>query len=200
MRWLILLLPLLLLGCTEEQVLLPLEPAPAPLLNQPQVWAHYSNDVFSFDHPGDLVTTSEPGNFSAIHYLPYPYSYQLAESINLVYVNTEEEYGYNQNEIFKLNPTKFATDSLLDDIELDSMKTLLRAENIKQPTQFTVAQKYYVAESSFELSDFNTTYTGYALSVYIPERSVHLNFRIVALDQQVSFNIKEGILRSLRLE
>ncbi|MFH1785232.1 MAG: hypothetical protein ABH842_02285 [Candidatus Micrarchaeota archaeon] len=200
MKWLIILLPLLLCGCTEEIVFTPLDPAPAPLLNQPSVWSHYSNEIFSFDHPGNIVTTSQPGTLSGVHYLPSPYSYQPAESINLVYINTTEEYGENQDEIFKDNPTKFATDFLLDDIELDSMNTLLRADRIDSPTQFTVAQKYYVAESYFELTDFNTTYAGYAMSIYIPEKSIHVNIRVLALDSQIAFNIKEAILRSLRLE
>jgi uncharacterized membrane protein YciS (DUF1049 family) len=80
------------------------------------------------------------------------------------------------------------------------MAVLLHARDLGTVRQFTVAKKYYVAELQFKLSDFNTTYDGYAMSIYIPESSMHLNVRVSALDSKLAYNMKEAILRSLRLE
>ncbi|MFH1521291.1 MAG: hypothetical protein ABID61_06615 [Candidatus Micrarchaeota archaeon] len=202
MRWFFVLIPLILLGCTgtDSPATNTLEPAPSPIIQEPKVWESYSNSLFSFDYPGNMVIDEQPGFIRGIHYLPDPNDNQLGESLLVIYVNTSEKYGPNQDDIFKFNPTKTATDFLLNDKENDSMGVLSHAHNFGTMRQFTVAKKYYVAEIPFKLSDFNTTSDGYAMSIYIPESSTHLNVRISAFDPKLSYNMKEAILRSLRLE
>lgn len=200
MKWLLVLIPLILLGCvgTDNPTLgSEPEPAPAPIIQEPKTWERYSNDIFSFDYPGNMAIETGPGLILGTHYLPD--SSQQAESLSVRYTNMSEKYGSNQDNIFKLNPTKTVTDFLLADMENDSMGVLLYAYNIGAARQFTVANKYYIAETQFKLSEFNTTYDGYALSIYLPESSTHLNVRIFALDPKLSYNMKEAILRSLRL-
>lgn len=203
MKWFFVLMPLILLGCTGtiNQAINPeLPPAPAPIIQEPKVWESYSNNIFSFDYPGNMAIENQPSFIRGIHYLPDPNGNRQAEALLVAYVNASEKYGPNQDVIFKFNPTKTATDFLLDDKENDSMGMLLHAHDIGTMRQFTVAKKYYVAEMQFKLFDLNTTYDGYAMSIYIPESSTHLNVRIVALDSKLSYNMKEAILRSLRLE
>ncbi|VVC04082.1 Uncharacterised protein [Candidatus Bilamarchaeum dharawalense] len=199
MRWILLFLPLLFFGCTSNTTGEQLPSAPAPIIQAPPVWIKYSNDIFSFDYPADMVAKSETGLFSGVRYLPSPYGYQPAETLTIVYTNTSEKYGPNQNSIYLDNPTKTTTDFLLDDRKNDSMTILLRGYELGNVTEFTIAERFYVAQLSFKLSDFNTVYHGYALSIFIPENSMHLNVRLVALDPNIAYNMKEAILRSLRL-
>jgi len=156
--------------------------------------------LLSFEYPPNMAFESGRGIFTGKHDL----ADKTGEALIVIYTNASQEYGQNKDELFKTNPTKAASDLLLQDRQddpaglLDSAQSSSSASNL---TTFSLARDAYVAELPFTIrfSGFETAYTGYALSMYVPERSLHVRVRILAVDPTVAKDIRDHFLISFRL-
>jgi len=90
----------------------------------------------------------------------------------------------------------------LEDQEDDPAQLLSDAYEIGNLSTFAIVRDAYVAEVPFKIrfSDTGPTYTGYALDLYAPERSLHVKFRVIALNPQIAEDLRDRFLLSFRLE
>jgi hypothetical protein len=66
---------------------------------------------------------------------------------------------------------------------------------------FALSRDAYVAEMPFRVRmNSGSVYTGYALGLYLPERSVMVDVRILALDQGIADSMEQQFLLGFRLE
>jgi len=164
----------------------------------PAQWERYTAPSFSFKYPANMKTQESRGIFTGTHDLDG----QTAEIVVVVYMDTISVYGVNRDNVFKGNPTKTASDFLLEDMEADPAQLLSEASEIGNVTTFSIARDAYVSEVPFRsrFSDTGPTYRGYALSLYVPDRSLHVKFRAVALDAETADDIKDEFISSFRIE
>jgi len=167
-------------------------------LSEPPRWVRYYAPSFSFEHPVKMETQQAAGIFSGTQEL----NGQTAEILVVVYLDTAAIYGENQDDIFKANPTKAASDFLLEDQEDDPAQILDDAEEIGDMSTFTIVRDAYVAEVPFKIrfSETGPRYTGHAMDLYLPERSLHVKFRVLALEPEVAKQIRDQFLLTFRLE
>lgn len=161
-------------------------------------WERYTAPPFSFEYPANMKTQESRGIFTGTHDLDG----QTAEIVVVVYMDTISVYGLNQDKVFKGNPTKAASDFLLEDMEADPAQLLSEAYEIGNITTFSIVRDAYVSEIPFRarFSATGPSYQGYALSLYVPERSLHIKFRVVALDSETADDIKDKFISSFRIE
>ena len=220
MRFLALLLPLMLLGCitlgermTNEtnqtynesnQTINGTINETANQTNQtvsPSATSRFSASGFGFDYPINMDIDSEEtaagGVFTGVHSI----GGRTAETLAVVYVNVTKAYGANREAILLADPTKAASDFLIKDRESDSMGFFMKASYLGDITTFGIRRDVYGAQMPFTLMlNSGTVFSGYAMSLYIPERSIVLNVRIIALDSAKAKQIRDNLLLSLRLE
>lgn len=167
-------------------------------VSEPEQWNRYSRQSFSFEYPVNMAVQESSGIFTGTHDLDG----QTSEILVVVYLNTSAVYGVNKDSIFKDNPTKAASDFLLEDKEGDPAQLLSDAYEVGEISTYSISRDAYVAEVPFEIrfSDTGPSYTGHALNLYVPERSLHVRFRVVGLNSEVAEEIKERFLLSFRLE
>ncbi|NYZ73969.1 hypothetical protein H0O00_02415 [Candidatus Micrarchaeota archaeon] len=211
---------LLMLGCIsmgnetlneseEGNTTAPEQNAPPPLINEtnqsnqtshiglpPTEWTRYNTEEFSFEYPAGMVTNIVTGKFLGTT----PSGALTTERIALSSLNTLQAYGANKDGIFKANPTKAASDFLLQDAEDDPLGIFDDAESVGELSTFTLEREVYVAQVPFKLRSGNVTYTGYALSMFIPERSLHIRARILAIEPDRAEAIRDNFILSFRLE
>ncbi|MEW6035392.1 MAG: hypothetical protein AB1529_02150 [Candidatus Micrarchaeota archaeon] len=171
----------------------------------PSYWERYDAGQFSFEYARNMETqeSGSPGGygvFAGTHDLDG----QTGELLIVAYVNTSAAFG-REDEIFQDNPTKAASDLLLSDRKSDgNMGGLLsKAQEAGNVSTFSVARDGAVAEMPFRISfgdNSSKTYTGYALSIYVPERSLHVKVRIIALDPGKARELRDNFLLSFRIE
>lgn len=170
----------------------------------PKTYERYTARGFSFEYPANMTVQSSNGSVSGIftgtHELQ---GGQTGEIMIVTYLDTKATYGANKDEIFRDNPTKAASDLLLADKKNDPAGSLLsKAYEVGEISTFSIARDGYGAEVQFKIkfADSNKTYTGYAISIYVPERSLQIRMRVIALDSTKAKEIKDNFLLSFRLE
>ena len=174
-------------------------PPPPPPSNP---YKRYNATGFSFEYPADMAfqdsATGKSGIFSAKHET----GGQTYEVMILTYMDTIAAYGVNKDEIFRDNPSKAASDILEMDKVSDSAGVLDRASEIGDTTVFSIDRGTYGARAPFKIKvgDGNRTFSGYALSIYVPERSLHVKVRIFAVDPDKAEDIMQNFLLTFRLE
>jgi len=170
----------------------------------PPVENRYQANGFSFTYPAGMDIEESKGSSSGIFSgSKQLVSGQTGEIFIVTYLDTEAVYGANQDDIFKDDPTKAASDFLQEDMEEDQAGGLLSsAYDVDEQSTFAIARDGAVAEATFKIrfGDSNKSYSGYAMDIYVPERSLHVKMRALALDPQQAESIRDGFLLSFRLE
>lgn len=171
---------------------------------QPPIYERYYANGFSFEYPIGMSVDDSEGSTSGIFSATRELSGgQTGEIMIVTYRNTSAAYGKNQDDIFKNDPTLAASDFLEESIEEDDVGGLLNdAYLIGEMTTFAIARDGVVAEVPFKIrfGDSNKSYAGHAAELYIPERSLHLKFRVIALDPANAESIYDNFVLSFRLE
>ncbi len=158
---------------------------------------------FSFEYPLNMViqqsNSTQSGVFSGTHNIDG----KTGEILLVSYFNTSLVYGGNKEAILQANPTKAASDFLVADKKSDPVGGLLTsAYEVGNITTFGLARDAFAAQAPFRIrfGGSNTSYSGHAISIYIPERSMHVKVRIVALDSNLASTMRDDFLLSFRIE
>jgi hypothetical protein len=189
------------LNATANQTLNATQNQTAQNQTVPKIWEKYSGARFSFDYPANMnLTEDRNGPNGAIvgqHNLPE----RTAETLAVAYTDTKLTYGLNRDGEFRSHPSTTPSDLLLEDIKNDTMGFFMKASEIGSPSTFSIGREIYGAELPFKLVlNSGTTYTGYAITLYVPERSLVVDVRILALDPDIARNIEQQFLLSFRIE
>jgi len=119
----------------------------------------------------------------------------------VLYFNTSAVYGPNRDKEFRAEPSRATSDFLVMDRINDSAGILSSAYYVGEMRTFAILENAFAAEVPFKTKfNANKTYQGYAIDLYIPERSIHAKVRIFALDQVRVDAMKQQFLLSLRPE
>jgi hypothetical protein len=165
--------------------------------------ARYAFGGFSFIYPENMRLQVSNSSHSGIFTGTHVASGQTSEIFIVTHINTRQAYGANKDDIFKANPAKTASDFLIQDRASDPAGAVLsNAYEVGSLSTFSVARDGSVAQQPLKIkfSNSNNTYFGYAINIYIPERSLHVKMRVVALDQAKANEIKDNFILSFRLE
>jgi hypothetical protein len=163
-------------------------------------WPRYNTSTFSFAYPPNISLSEQKsgtgGLITGSHELPE----RIEESMAIKYIDTEAAYGQAKDFAYKANPTKAASDFLLQDKNQDTMGFFMKADRIGDISTFTLGTDVFCAEMPFSLRmNTGTRYTGYALTLFIPSRSMLVDVRIVADDQSLAKTIRDGFIYGFRL-
>jgi hypothetical protein len=202
MRMAVLCTLLLLFGCidlggeenvTEENVTNLTNYTP-----KQNLWERYNATEFSFEYPSNMDVVKSEDTFNGTHSL----NGETGEMMVVYYYNTVDTYGPNKDKVMQKNPSVAASDLLSDDLEDDPTLLLDNAEELSNISAYSLSRDTMVAEISFKLrlSNSSPKYDGYALSLYVPERSLHTKVRIIAKDPARSKKIRDNFLLSFRIE
>jgi hypothetical protein len=161
-------------------------------------WKTFNTTSFSFHYPSNMVVDKSTGIFTGKHEL----NGQTGEILVVVYFNTSAVYGENQDLVYQKNPSKAASDLLQQDERNDTAAILSRAYEVGEASTYAISRDAHVAEAPFKIrfTSNGTSFTGYALDLYSPERSLHTKVRVIAKDPQVAKNIRDRFVFSFRLE
>ncbi len=168
----------------------------------PPEFMRYNASGFSFGFPSDMTyqgTNNQfDGTFKAIHGT----GNQTFEILIVTFVNTADKYGANRDAQYKLDSTLAASDFLESDRLDDSAGILDKADWVGNASVYSISRDAGAAEVPIQakFGSLGTEFTGYAIDVYIPERSVLLRTRILALDQAKAYRIRQEFELSLRPE
>lgn len=167
-------------------------------MTQPSDYERYDAGQFSFEHPKNMDVQDARGIFTGTHDLDG----QTGEILVVTYLNTSAVYGPNQDRIYKGDPTGTVTTFLSQDQNNDSAQMLSLAHELGDATTYSIARDAAVAEQPFKIrfSETGPEYNGYALDMYLPERSTQVKVRIAALNTKNADSIKDNLLLSFRLE
>jgi hypothetical protein len=169
----------------------------------PKLYERYVAKGFSFEYPINMTTQESRGSYGGIFTGTHEFDGQTGEIILVSYINITSVYGLNKEEILKSNPTKSASDFLIQDKSADQAGSFLNnAYEVGEIGNFGVARDGYVAEAPFliRFGGSNKTYTGYALDIYVPERSLLAKVRVIALDSDKAEAMYDNFLLSFRIE
>ncbi len=176
------------------------QPPPPP---PPKLYERYLAKGFSFEYPINMATQESKSYYGGIFTGTHEIGGKTGEILIVSYINTTQVYGANKEALLQDNPTKTASDFLVQDKKDDPAGGLLRqAYYIGNISTYGLARDAYVAEAPFKIRfpGSNVSYSAYALSIYIPERSIHAKVRIVALDPDLAAIMKDNFLLSFRIE
>jgi len=163
-------------------------------------WKRFNATAFSFEYPANMKIQTQPGIFTGIHELQGQPG-QTGEVMVVLYFNTSAVYGPNRDKEFRDEPSRATSDFLNTDKANDSAGILSNAYSIGEMHTFAILENAFAAEVPFKTKfNANKTYEGYALDLYIPERSTHAKVRIFALDQERADAMERNFLLSLRPE
>jgi len=169
----------------------------------PKLYERYMARGFSFEYPFNMTTQESRSSYGGIFTGTHEFGGQTGEIVVVSYVNITSVYGKNKEELLKDNPTKTASDFLLQDKESDPAGSFLSsAYDVEEISTFGVARDGFVAEAPFliRFGGSNKSYTGYAMDIYVPERSLLAKVRIIALDSGKAEAMRDNFLLSFRIE
>ena len=194
----------LLLGCigaegrSNETVEIPQEniTKEEPVIEDNTI-RHFAGE-FSFKYPDNMETEATETFFRGTH----NFEGQTYEVLIVSHLDTKNAYGVNADESFKVNPIHAVTDFLEEDIEDDPNEILQHATEYGDVSTYFIVRNAAVAEVPFKLRfpSSQVSYNGYAIDIYIPERSQHVKARILGIDQKKADQIKEDFLLTFRVE
>lgn len=162
-------------------------------------WPMYNSSKFSFAYPPDMNMSETRSGENGIITGEHMISTGTGELLAVMYVDVNYTYGENRDAELRANPTSAASDFLAAAQANDSMGFLDKADYIGNITTFSLGRDSYVAYAPFTITtDLGTKYTGRALSAYIPERSLLVDVRILALDPDKADLMKEEFVYTLR--
>ncbi len=163
----------------------------------PSQWVRYNASGFSFEYPKNMDVQESTGIFSGENQI----NGQTGELLIVVYYNTVKTYGENKDKIFQANPSLAASELLEDDMESDPAQILDNAKSYGNISTFSLSRDAYVSEIPISTTFSGTTgkFSGYALSMYAPERSLHVKVRILARDSSKADGIRDNFISSFRI-
>ena len=167
-------------------------PAPAP----PDTERYYASG-FSFEHPLNMEVQESTGIFSGEHQV----NGQTGELLIVVYYNTVKGYGENKDKVFRADPSLASTTLLEADLESDPAQILDDVDSYGEISTFSLSRDTYVSEVPITttFSGSSGKFSGYALSMYVPERSLHLKVRVLARDSSKADDIRDDFVSSFRI-
>lgn len=169
----------------------------------PKLYERYDAKGFNFEYPINMAIQESKSGYGGIFTGTHEIGGKTGEILIVSYINTTQVYGANKEAILRAEPTRAASDFLVQDERADPAGGLLQqAYLVGNLSTYGLARDAHVAEVPFKLrfSNSNVSYSGYALSIYIPERSVHAKVRIVALDPNLADGIRDNFLLSFRIQ
>ncbi len=164
-------------------------------------YATFTTPLFSFRYPPALEVEKTSygygGVFTGRHQLPQ----RTGEVLAVAYMNTSYTFGANADEEYRVEPTLAASGFLQKDLRNDSMGFLNRGAETGNTSTFSIGRDVFIAEAPFTLRFSPATpYTGYAMALYVPERSLLVKVRILALDPEIAKEMRDQFLLSFRVE
>lgn len=173
-----------------------------PLPPKPSPWTRFNSTEFSFEYPAEMSVQQSSSGKSGIFSGTHEENGQTYEVMVVTHLDTIATYGVNKDEIFKDNPNKAASDLLEQDRVSDPAGILDQAFEMGEITTFSIERAGYGARSDFKIKfgSGGKTYSGHALNIYVPERSLHVKVRIFTLDEEKAEDIMENFLLTFRLE
>jgi hypothetical protein len=169
----------------------------------PKLYERYAAKGFSFEYPINMTIQESKASYGGVFSGTHEFDGQTGEILVLSYVNVTSVYGTNKEAVLKANPTRSASDFLGSDKRLDPVGSFLsNAYETGEISTFSVARDGNVAEAGFKIrfSGSNKSYTGYAMDIYVPERSLLAKVRIIGLDADRATAIRDNFLLSFRME
>ncbi|MEW6721965.1 MAG: hypothetical protein AB1324_01750 [Candidatus Micrarchaeota archaeon] len=169
----------------------------------PKIYERYTTPLFSFEYPIDMEVQTSNSTTGGIFTGTHVFDGQTGEIMIVTFTNTLKVYGENKDTIYKTDPTKAASDFLQQDKNDDDAGSLLdRAFETGSLKTFSVSRDGAAAEMPFKVrfSDSNRTYTGYAIDIYTPERSLLVKYRGIALDTTKAEAMRDNFLLTFRVE
>jgi hypothetical protein len=164
----------------------------------PSGWQTHTTDQFRFQYPSNMDVQEGQGLFTGDH----AFDGTTGTVLVVMYYDASKVHGVNQDKEFQERPSQAATSLLKDDIDEDPIHMLDEAEETGNITEFSIGRDTFVSQVPFKIKfqGFINTYDGYALSMYVPERSHHIKVRIIALDPQKAEDILDNFLLTYSLE
>lgn len=164
-------------------------------------YATFTTPLFSFRYPPALVVENTSygygGVFTGRHQLPQ----RTGEVLAVAYMNTSYTFGANADEEYQVEPTLAASGFLQKDMRNDSLGFLNLGAETGNMSTFSIGRDVFIAEVPLTLRFSPATpYAGYALSLYVPERSLLVKVRILALDPEIAKEMRDQFLLSFRVE
>lgn len=158
---------------------------------------HYFKD-FSFEYPSSLNISNSTSVFAGQHDLEGSTGEVMVVSV----IDARKVYGDPADKDFKGDPSKAVADFLIQDKKDDPSNLLDQAYEYGDVSTFSIGRDAYVAELPFSIhfSGFQSRYAGYAISMYIPERSLQVRARIIALDPLVAKTMRDTFIGTFRME
>lgn len=161
-------------------------------------WVRHNASGFSFEHPISMSIQESEGTFMGTRKLDG----QVIRLISVVYVNTVKAYGENKAEELGETPSTAASDLLYADMKDDPADILDQAHGLGNVSTYSISRGVYAAEVPFKL-DYaypDVAYTGYALNLFVPERSLHVKARLIAKDPSIAKEMRDNFLLSFRID
>lgn len=171
------------------------------IYNRSKDWSRFVSKGFSFEYPADMNLSTIGNDLSGTITGQHLLDDRSSEMLTIRYLNTSWFYGRNKDGEFKSNPTKTAADFLTEDKKNDPTGFFMKASYMGNISTFSIGRDAYIAEMPFTLGmNSGANYTGYAMDIYIPERSLRIDVRITALDPAAAKNIRDNLLLGFRVE
>lgn len=203
MRLLPLIVLFILFGCislgerTEENVTENITEAnETEEIPPPPQWERYNATYFSFDYPASMEAKGGAADFIATRDV----NGMNMETMVVAYLDTVETYGENKDKIFKERPSQAASELLYADIKDDFLVLLSDAETVGNVSTYSIARDAHAAEVPFTIKQDSFTYSGYAIDLYIPEKSVHAKIRMISFYPEKAKAMRDQFLLSFRIE
>ncbi len=173
--------------------------APPP---PPKVYERYNASGFSFDYPLNMAIQESAGAHGGIFSGTHEENNQTFEIMAVTYVDTIYTYGKNKDDQYKLDPSKAASDFIQQDRNQDSAGVLDRANSTGDITTYSISRDGGAAEVPLKIyfGDSSEAFSGYAIDIYMPERSMLIRTRIIALDPDKADAMKQQFLLSFRAD
>jgi hypothetical protein len=168
----------------------------------PSQWKRYNGPTFSFEYPSKMESQNQSGELFSVFSATHVENGLTYEALIVADFDTAAIYGRNKDDEFRTNPSKAASDSLTSDLSEDMAGVLDDAKELGPVSIFSIERSAYGARVPFKVSleNLSSTYSGYAADIYVPERSMLIRFRVLALDGEKAKEIMDNFLLTFRLE
>jgi len=173
-------------------------PSPPP----PKLYDRYTGNGFSFEYPVNMSVKSSPGQYGGIFTAASDIGGQTGEMVLATSVNTSAVYGKNKDLVFQADPTKAASDFLQQDKRGDPVGSILdQAFETGEIKTFGIARDGFAAQVPLKtrFGGSGKAFYGHAIDIYVPERSLLVKVRMLALDSEKADAIRDNFLLSFRL-
>jgi hypothetical protein len=166
-------------------------------------YARFTAPTFTFEYPPDMEVENASYGYNGVFTGRHQLADRTGEILAVVYANTSYSYGENADAQYRVEPTLAVSGFLQKDLLNDSMGFLNRGESVEtgNMTSAAIGRDVYLAEVPMTLRFASAVpYSGYALDLYVPERSLIVKVRILALNPALADAIREQFVLSFRVK